>query len=313
MSNNTVKVKEFTKNLEYIINNLKAVNLNKNEAIIGSLGFSIINKNKESIESALNSKDVDLVHPLENDLSSNEIKGIINKYNNKKSVTLLIVNEIPTSLDIYYKQTFSPVINLNEKIQIARNDYFSYNASIYTIQVFPGIVGPIKIMKDDLENIIIFNETEVKVLKIDSLMATFMNPYASPNGIISDRFIKGIILGIENPNDLINKENKIGNLFFDVGKRVGDAYNYVNEIRTITKNLVYEDIISLLNGKVNEKYYTQDHYMRKLHAQNNSARDRIGKLWKILEKRYGILLYPDEIKYLLNEYFTGVSEGIRKD
>ncbi|MCW1297079.1 MAG: hypothetical protein QW061_00150 [Candidatus Rehaiarchaeum fermentans] len=309
MSNNTVKVKEFTKNLEYIINNLKAVNLNKNEAIIGSLGFSIINQNKESIKSALNSKDVDLVHPLEKELSINEIKGIINKYN-KKSVTLLIVYERPTSLDIYYKQTLSPVINLNEEIQIARKDSFYYNT---TIQVFPGIVGPIKIMKDDLENIIIFNETEVKVLKIDSLMATFMNPYASPNGIISDRFIKGIILGIENPNDLINKENKIGNLFFDVGKRVGDAYNYVNEIRTITKNLVYEDIISLLNGKVNEKYYTQDHYMRKLHAQNNSARDRIGKLWKILEKRYGILLYPDEIKYLLNEYFTGVSEGIRKD
>ncbi|MCW1292423.1 MAG: hypothetical protein OH340_01000 [Candidatus Parvarchaeota archaeon] len=309
MSNNTVKVKEFTKNLEYIINNLKAVNLNKNEAIIGSLGFSIINQNKESIKSALNSKDVDLVHPLEKELSINEIKGIINKYN-KKSVTLLIVYERPTSLDIYYKQTLSPVINLNEEIQIARKDSFYYNT---TIQVFPGIVGPIKIMKDDLENIIIFNETEVKVLKIDSLMATFMNPYASPNGIISDRFIKGIILGIKNPDDLINKENKIGNLFFDVGKRVGDAYNYVNEIRTITKNLVYEDIISLLNGKVNEKYYTQDHYMRKLHAQNNSARDRIGKLWKILEKRYGILLYPDEIKYLLNEYFTGVSEGIRKD
>ncbi|MCW1293354.1 MAG: hypothetical protein OH318_03155 [Candidatus Parvarchaeota archaeon] len=312
MSNNTVKVKEFTKNLEYIISNLKAVNLNKNEAIIGSLGFSIINKNKESIESALNSKDVDLVHPLENDLSRNEIKGIINKYNNKKSVTLLIVNEIPTSVDIYYKQTFSPVINLNKKIQIARKDYFSYNATIYTIQVFPGIVGPIEIWKYDLENIM-FNETEVKVLKIDSLMATFMNPYASPNGIISDRFIKGIILGIKNPDDLINKENKVGNLFFEVGKRVGDAYNYVNEIRTITKNLVDEGIISLLNGKVDENYYKPEHYLEKLYAQNNSLRYQIGKLIRIFKNRYGIPFDPDEIKYLLNEYFTGVREGLGKD
>ncbi|MCW1311682.1 MAG: hypothetical protein QXJ93_02425 [Candidatus Rehaiarchaeum fermentans] len=310
MSNNTVKGKELTKNLEYIINNLKAVNLNKNEAIIGSLGFSIINQNKESIKSALNSKDVDLVHPLENELSMNEIKGIIDKYD-KESVTLLIVNERATTFwGIYHVQALSPVINLKEKIQIDRKDPFLNNI---TIQVFPGIVGPIEIMKYDLENIM-FNETEVKLLKIDSLMATFMNPYASPNGIISDRFIKGIILGIKNPDDLINKENKVGNLFFEVGKRVGDAYNYVNEIKTITKNLVHQEIISVLNGQVDENYYTQDHYMRKLDAQNNSARDRIGKLRKILKKGYGIPFDPDEIKYLLlKEYFNGVREGIRKD